>query len=299
MDSIKTPKDNIILVPTDFSTASNNALEHAVQIAKLFDNEITLLYVIEESFFSSIFGGNIEKPVLMDKINRQLEDKASIIRAKHPEMLVNTMIREGKPYKQIDEVSKSLACDSIVMGFNGLEGVEHFMGSTTLKVLKHSTVPVVIIKDIPSSVNYKKIVFPIDLTKESRQKVSWAMHLAKKYSSEIHIIMEVEDDEFLKKRVQASMNQVEQMFIKNNVRYVAKILDDQNYPEHFGKDIIQYSEEIDADLIMIMTQKEGSVMDFFVGSFAQQIIDGTKKCPIMAINPKETAKSYWATESFG
>jgi len=298
MDSIKTPKGHIILVPTDFSTASNNAIEHAVKIADLFDNEITLLFVMEESIFHSLFGGSAEKSVLMDKINTQLKQKAEEIRANYPKIVVNTIIREGKPYKQIVEASESLPCDSIVMGFNGLDGIEHFMGSTTLKVLKSAKHPVVIIKDVQASTNYKKIVLPIDLTKESRQKTSWAIHLAHKYDSEIHVIMEIEDDEFLKKKVRASLNQVEKMLVKNKVRYVAKILDDQNYPDHFGKDIIQYSEEIDADLIMIMTQKEGGVIDFFVGSFAQQVIDGTKQIPIMAINPIETAKSYWATESF-
>lgn len=298
MDSIKTPKDNIILVPTDFSTASNNAMDHAVSIAELFDNEITLMYVVEESFFHSLFSGHMEKSVMMDKINSQLEEKANQIRKKYPKIMVNTLIREGKPYKQIIEVSQSIACDSIVMGFNGLAGVEHFMGSTTLKVLKSASVPVVIVKDIPSSTKYKKIVLPIDLTKESRQKVSWAVHLAHKYDSEIHVIMEVEDDAFLKKKVRASLNQVEGILTKKNVRFVSKLLDDQNYPEHFGKDIIKYTEEVDADLVIIMTQNEGGVLDFFVGSFAQQIIDGTKRTPIMAINPKETALNYWATESF-
>ncbi|MCB0735127.1 MAG: universal stress protein [Bacteroidetes bacterium] len=298
MDSIKTPKDNIILVPTDFSTASNNAIEHAVNIADLFDNEITLLYVVEESFFSSLFGGGMEKSVLVANINKQLEEKAAEITSKYPKIKVNTLMREGKPYKQIVEAAESLACDSIVMGYNGDHMAEQIIGSTTSRVLKSAHVPVVIVKDIKSTPNYKKIVLPIDLTKESRQKVSWAIHLANKYDSQIHIIMEVENDEFLQKKVQGSLNQVEHILRKNNVNFVSKLLDDQEYPDHFGKDIIKYSEEIDADLIMIMTQKEGGVMDFFLGSFAQQIIHGTKRTPIMAINPKETAKSYWATESF-
>ncbi|MBI1305938.1 MAG: hypothetical protein GC181_04915 [Bacteroidetes bacterium] len=297
MDSIKTPRGHIILVPTDFSTASNNAVEHAVHIADLFDNEITLLYVIEETLFHAWFGGSMEKSVLTANINKQLEEKADEIRKAHPKIKVNTLIREGRAYKQINEVSQSIECDSIVMGFNGLSGVEHFMGSTTMKVLKSSQVPVVIIKEFPSSPNYKKIVLPIDLTKESRQKVWWAVHLAHKYNSEIHVIMEVEREEFMPK-VRASLNQVEGYLAKYNVNYVTKLLDDQEYPDHFGKDIIKYSEEINADLVMIMTQKEGGVMDFFLGSFAQQVIDGTLKTPIMAINPKETAKSYWATESF-
>jgi nucleotide-binding universal stress UspA family protein len=286
-------------VPTDFSTASDFALEHSVGIADLFDNQITLLYVVEESFFKSIFGGSMEKAMMMDTINNKLKEKAEEIKSRFPGMVVNTLVREGKVYKQIIEVSKTLACDSIVMGFNGVNGVEKFMGSTTTRVLKSSDVPVVIVKDIQSSVKYKKIVLPIDLTKESRQKVDMAVQLAGKYGSEIHVISEVESDEFFMNKVNASLHQVENILAKNGVNYVTKLLDDQEYPDNFGKDIIKYSEEIDADLILIMTQKESGVTDYLrIGSFARHIIHESRKTPVMAISPKEVAKSYRATESF-
>ena len=84
MNSIKTPKDNIILVPTDFSTASNNAIDHAIEIAELFDNEITLLYVVEESIFKSIFGSTMEKSVMVDTITKKLNEKQKLSPARIP-----------------------------------------------------------------------------------------------------------------------------------------------------------------------------------------------------------------------
>lgn len=298
MNSIKTPKDNIILVPTDLSTASNFAMDHAVGIANLFDNQITLLYVVEETFFKSIFSGGIEKAVMIDTINAKLNEKAEAIKAKNPNLTVNTLVREGKVYKQIIEVSQTYACDSIVMGFSGASGMERFMGSTTTRVLKSSEVPVVIVKDVKSNMKYEKIVLPIDLTRESRQKVDWAIHIAKQYNSQIHVIMEIEKDEFLANRVKASLKQVENILTKHGVNFVSKILDDIQYPEHFGKDVVQYADEISADLIMIMTQKETGVQDYLrIGSFARHIIHESKNIPVMAIKPKETV-TYWATESF-
>ena len=47
-------------------------MDHAVGIAGLFDNQITLLYVVEETFFKSIFSGGIEKAVMIDTINAKL-----------------------------------------------------------------------------------------------------------------------------------------------------------------------------------------------------------------------------------
>jgi len=292
MNSVKTPKHNVILVPIDFSTASNNAVEHAVGIAELFENEIALLYVVKESLFKSFFGSNVEHSILMDQINTKLEERKKMIIDKHPNMIVNTIVKEGSVYKQIIETAGTLPCDSIVMGYHGSSAVAQVIGSTTSRVLRSSSVPVVIVKETKSTTTYKKILLPIDLTKESKQKVSWAIHLAKKYDSEVHVIMEIEEDEFLMKKVSNNLAQVEAMLAKEGIKHVSKILDDQNYPEQFGGDVVQYAEEEDIDLVLIMTQKEGGVMDFFLGSFARQIIEGTKQTPVMAINPKELAVHY-------
>jgi len=107
MNSVKTPKDNVILVPIDFSTASANAVEHAVGIAELFDNEIALLYVVKESLFKTLFGSNVEKSLLMDRISQQLEERKKMIVEKHPNLVVETIVKEGTVYKQIIETASN------------------------------------------------------------------------------------------------------------------------------------------------------------------------------------------------
>lgn len=295
---INPKENNTIVVAIDFSTAADNALTHATHIADHFGNEILLLYVLEESFFKSVFSGNVEKNILMDTVSKKLDERIASVKKEYPNLKIDKVVKEGKVWKQIVKTAESVGCDSIVMGFHGESAYEQFMGSTTSRVLKAAPVPVVIVKELASSTDYKKIILPIDLTKESRQKTTWAIHLAKKYNSEVHVIMEVEDDEFLKKKVRASLLQVEKLLAKAEVNFVSKLLDDQEYPEHFGKDIIKYSDEVEADLIMIMTQKETGLMDFFMGSFAREIIRGTSNIPIMCINPKETGSILWATETF-
>ena len=56
-----------------------------------------------------------------------------------------------------------------------------------------------------------------------------------------------------------------------------------------GKDTIKYAEEIDADLIIIMTKSEtGKLSDLFVESYAEQVGNSSQKTPVMCINPKPT-----------
>ncbi|MBR9859536.1 universal stress protein [bacterium] len=171
-----------------------------------------------------------------------------------------------------------------------------FVGSTTSRVIQSSKVPVIAVKE-KRMPKFDSIVLPIDLTKASKQKVKWARKFAQKYNSTVHIIMEVEEDEFLKNKVNANLKVVENYLEEHGVKYVSKLLDDRKYPDHIGKDTIQYAEEINADLIMIMTQQELKMSDLFMGSYAQQVVNSSQRTPVMAINPKKTT-SFEGSEGF-
>jgi nucleotide-binding universal stress UspA family protein len=279
MTEIKTPQDHIILVPIDFSEASLNAVYYAVEMADLFDSEITLLYVLSNSTLKSLFTNDSEIALLRDKVRDKLEDTKSEILDKWPNMRVNTIVAEGKPFKVINRIAIENKTDTI----------EQFTGSTTTRVLKSSQIPVVVVKEKQTNPKFDKIVTPIDLTKTSRQKIDWAVKLGMKYGSTIHIIMELDNDEFALKKIKANLHQAEGIFTKHGVKFESHLLDDRKYPDNLGQDTIQYAEEIDADLIMIMTKSESAKLsDLFVGSYAEQVVNSSSKTPVMCINPKPT-----------
>ncbi|MDB9882747.1 universal stress protein [Bacteroidia bacterium] len=289
MTDIKTPKDNIILVPMDFSDSSMNAVYYGVEMANFFDSEITLLHVLSNSMLSNIFTNDSQIALLRDSVRAKLEEVKADILVKWPNVRVNTKVEEGKPFKVINKVAKDGKVDTIVMGTNGANGVEQFTGSTTTRVLKSSPIPVIVVKEKRTSPKFDKIVLPIDLTKTSKQKIDWAVKLGKKYDSTIHIIMELESDELIEKKVNANLNQAETIFTRHGMKFESHLLDDMQYPDHLGMDAIKYAEEIDADLIMIMTKSESSKLtDLFVGSFAEQVVNSSQKTPVMCINPKPT-----------
>lgn len=289
MTDIKTPKDHTILVPMDFSDSSLNAVYYAVEMAHLFDDEIVLLHVISNSALKSLFTNDTEVALLRDKVRQQLEKVKEELLDKWPNMRVRTFVEEGKPFKAINKVAEEIKCDTIVMGTNGANGIEQFTGSTTTRVIKSSTIPVIAVKEKQTNPKFDKIVIPIDLTKTSRQKIDWAVKLGAKYDSTIHIIMELDKDELAMKKIKANLLQAESIFKKHGVKFESRLLDDRKYPDNLGKDTIQYAEEIDADLMMIMTKSESAkISELFVGSYAEQIVNSSSKTPVMCINPKPT-----------
>lgn len=277
-----------IIVPIDFSPASLYAMEYAATLGKVFGNEIVLVYVFHENRFATFFTGADTKDLVLKGIEVKLKEQMERLEEMWPNGKYSYQMLEGRPYQVIEEMTEKDTA-LVVMGTNGETGVERFIGSTTRRVLSSAHVPVVTVKSKVMNPKFDNIVLPIDLTKTSRQKVDWAVKLAKKFQSVVHVIMEVEKDEFLMNKVKNNLNQVEGILKANNVKYVSKLLDDNSYPDNIGGDTIKYANEVDADLIVIMTQSESAgVSSLFIGNYAEQIVKSSQLKPVISINPKQT-----------
>ncbi len=293
------PNNRAIIVPIDFSTTSHNALMHAADHAIIFGNDIVMVHIVEDNYLSGLFGGGSSRNELIKAgAELKMNELKNEVLAKYPNLKVTFLIYEGKVYKAIVEISERMACDSIIMGTKGAEGIDQIIGSTASRVMSYANVPVIIVNEFPKKGRYEKLVLPIDLTKESKQKVSWAIHIAKKYNSEVHIISEVEDDEFLHNKIRATIYQVKNILEQNGVKAVIFELDEERFPGHLGVDTLKYADEIQADLILIMTHQEKGFTEFIFGSEAQQIVNRVSKVPVMCIHPKESGFIYSGTEGF-
>ncbi|MFN4971884.1 MAG: universal stress protein [Bacteroidota bacterium] len=286
---MSTTKKNTMLIPVDFSPISIRALDHAVQLARHFDNNLALLHVIEEAFFSSLFSfwqDEEKKKDIKAELRQKMEALADDIKKKHA-IECTVVIKEGKISKEIAETATELGCDSIIMGSSGASGLEQLIGSNASKTIMQAGVPVVVVKSDREVNAYKDIVFPLDLTMESRQKVKWAIYLAKSYKATIHIITYQINDEDENIRMRAALKQITRMLEQNGVSYTEKIL--SKIETDFALDTIAYAESIQADLIMIMSQQENSGLeDFIIGTEAQQLVNKSQNIPVMCIKPGKT-----------
>lgn len=292
------PNNRAIIVPVDFSVTSHNALMHAADHADAFGNDIMMVHILEESYLSSLFSNNAKNELIKTGLEQKMSELKAAVHAKYPNMNVDYHINHGRVYKTIVDISEKMQCDCIIMGTKGAEGIEQIIGSTASRVMSYANVPVIIVNDFPKKGRYEKIVLPIDLSLESKQKVTWAIHIAKKYNSEVHIIAEVEDDEFLNNKIKATIYQVKNILLQNGVNAVIFELDEERFPGHLGADTLKYADEINADLILIMTHLEKGFSEYIFGTDAQQIVNKVSKVPVMCIHPKETGFKYEGTDGF-
>lgn len=286
---METTTNNTILVPVDFSEIADFALRHAINVAKHFKNNIALLHVMDESFLSGILGlGKNEKQeeLANEAITARLNKIAYEVKLAHG-IHCSINLRSGKIYKVIAEVAQELKCDSIIMGSHGASGLGQIIGSNSSRTIIESKVPVVVVKAPSSNVGYENIVFPIDLTLESRQKVKWAIHLGKAYNATIRLFTFKTNDEILDAKISGSLNQVENMLSENGITFTVEVVD--KLTDNFAEETIKYAEKINADLIMIMTQSEEKDFgEMIFGTYAQQMVNTSQKVPVMCINPNKT-----------
>lgn len=279
-----------ILVPCDLSDKSIIALSQTFNLARFSKAEITLLYVIEEDGFASklFFSGRSkqEETMLRLKVKEELDKIAAETFTKQ-QIKVNTLIKTGsKIYDTILEASEEIDALFIVMAKNTREGINKIIGSNTLKVVSEAKCPVITLKGTKFSDGCKKIVLPLDLSKETKEKVSKAIEIARNFGSEIYIAT-VQDttDTFLVNKLKRQIQMVSDFIAERGVTNHSEIINAGGDP---SEAVCEYADKIEADLIVIMTQEELNWNEFLVGSAAQKIINGTN-VPVLSIKPTEKA----------
>ncbi len=275
----------IILVPLDFSEQSSIALEQAVNLSKVFDSQLHVLSVIQEDFsLSRIFGeaNNEEvKERVQVKLNEFVKEKEEAFGVK-----ISTHIAFGSIYEQIAKTATDLDALLIVMGTTGTSTLKKkFIGSNALRVVRESQIPIITIKGKHHRKGCQNIILPLDLTKETKEKVAKAIEFAKRFGSMIRVVsVLMTNDEFIVNRLTRQLDQVKKSIEKSGVNCTAEIVRDTKGSNTLADSIIDYANKSKGDLIMVMTQQELDFTDYFIGSAAQGIINGSE-IPVLSITP--------------
>ena len=204
-----------ILVPIGFSDQSMIALGQAFSLAKIKNSDVVLLSVIEEqNMIQSLFLDD-NSHTLQQKVKKKLEGIASEYSAKYG-VEVDTMVAKGKIYEQINDVAEMIAADLIVMGTNGTNGgLKKLIGSNAERVVRLAHCPVITIKGKNHRDGCENIILPLDLQKQTKEKVTFALEYARYWDATIRIVSVIlRDNQEVRDKLGRNIKQVEQ-FIKD------------------------------------------------------------------------------------
>jgi nucleotide-binding universal stress UspA family protein len=277
-----------ILVPFDFREQAEIALSQSYNIARLTNLSITLLYVHEDGGFLSKFFSDDQSADLIKKMETEL-DKFTKEKCQETGLDINFMVARGKVHSKIVEVAEMIQAKFIMMGTaSATSPKENAIGANTSRVIRNAKCPVITIGAVCHYNGCRSILLPLDLTQETRQKVSWAIDLAKLFGSTIKVVSVLwsTNHKEISTQLKAQVIQVKNFIEERNVKCTAEILEANKESEETPL-ILKYAEEQkDVDLIMIMTQQETGFIPFFVDRQATEIIR-LSRYPVMSIIPKD------------
>ena len=278
--------ENKILIPFDFGEQSLIAVDQSYNIAKMVNAEINILHVITEN--NSLWGlfSKNEQDDLEGKLKNKLEGFAKLIEEKSG-CKVTTIVEKGKLVDTILDTAERLNVKFLIIGSVGVQDSKlRIIGSNSLRIIRDCKCPVITIKGKHHREGCKNIVLPLDLTKETREKVSNAVYFAKYFGSKIHAVtMNTTSDNYIMNRLKKQLEQVSDYIHSQGIECSQNFLNTSSGNSNMCNELLDFSNKVEADLIIIMTQQETEVIKYFVGSLAKEIIHSSE-IPVMSIVPK-------------
>ena len=267
-------KTKTFIVPHDFTPVADVALEHAIATAKPLNAKVYVLHVVPK-----------------EKDMAEAETKLNAVISAHSASGADLIpyVRLGSIFEEIGDFATEHHAEIIFMGTHGAHGWQHITGSHALKVVTNSTVPFVIVqeKGIKES-GYDDIVVPMDLNKETKQKLAIVANLAAYFKSRVHVITPDETDEFLQHQVQANIQFAQKFFSERNIEMTATLVPSSG----FDKEVVKHAVNIDADLIAIMNLHRGGILTAIGTNYEQYIITNDAKIPALIVNPIDINGKY-------
>ncbi|CAM4059100.1 universal stress protein [Flavobacterium antarcticum] len=276
-----------ILVPTDFSRHSENALKAAALIAKHQDAKLLVVHIAGISGTSLIKAKsqNLEETIfqirLAEKNFSEFLDKSYL-----KGLQVFQVIKKETNFSEINSILEEHNVSLIVMSSHGTSGLQDFIiGSNTEKVIRFSDVPVLVIKGEASNYKMGVGVYTTDFSEESIEAYKKAKNFFKDWQTEMKMLYvnptgrkfknTREIDTMLIEFFQKAEVEAEEILAcKNSVKI---------YSEHsIEEGIFNYSKDINADFIVIPTHARKGIAHILKGSLSADVANHSM-IPVLTI----------------
>jgi len=263
-----------IVLPTDFSENSLNAIDYALQ---LFKDE-TCVFFILNTYTPMIY--NYEYQLNADQYMMEAVDMVKKNSEKKLDELVRTLKKKYNNLKhkfktissfnilsdEVIELTDQYDLDLVIMGTKGAsKDREILFGSNTIHVIKKSKCPVLAIPDNFDFEAPKEILFPTDYKINYQLKVlKPIIEIANMYNPRVNILHVVYDEELTKDQDQNKMK-LDDYF--NNTAHLFYNISNQNITDAIKK--FQLRAKI--NLLIMMNNRQSFFEKLFSKSAINQI----------------------------
>ena len=284
--SIRRIKINRLLVPTDFSSLSLQALEYAVFLGARFKADIDALHVLESGQSRESESGNSLAEASLERVHSQWAQITGHLPV-DPSIRFQAHVDQGKIHECILDKAANWQSDLLVMGTHGILGMNpltrFFLGSNANRTAANIQIPALTLREIPRPLQWSEILLPLDLTKQTRGKVQFAINLARLFSSRLHLLAVADYFETLQRKtgsLELMLEEQAAIIRSNGLDCSTEVI----RHDDVAHAVVGYGEEINADLTVIVTAEEGKLDSLLMGSRASRVI-ATSRRPVLSLRP--------------
>ncbi|MBI1193003.1 MAG: hypothetical protein GC205_07510 [Bacteroidetes bacterium] len=282
-------KINRLLVPIDFSPLSLGALEFASFIAGSVKADITSLHVSEKLAEK----GENSKEGIEQRLRQQWETLETHLPL-DPSIQHQVRVAEGKIHENILLVADEEQTDLLVMGTNGIARLNpltrFFLGSNTNRTVQASPLPVLTLREVRRPVKIRDILLPLDLTRQTQGKVNLAINMARLFDSRLHLVAVSDYFESLQGKTPALERMMEEQAAKIKAHSL-EVSTEVIRHDDVAHSVVGYADEIEADLILIVTAQETKLDSLLMGTRAARVI-ATAHRPVLSVRPRNLETLY-------
>lgn len=268
-----------LLVPTDFSLASENAFALAVEISKEPSATIHLLHDIDVPT-ETITGANLVREEIRQQEEESRRGMAKLLSSVQAQnvQIWQEIRKSTNPVRSILVYAEESNIDLIVMGTHGRDNVmEQVLGSTAERVIKEAPCPVVTTRGLVarSPERIRRIALPVDFSEHSARLLRFVSDLSSTYDARMVLLHpeahEPEDE---------AMDRLRAFYrdsggTDNDVEMVISPLS----PEEAIRSL---SQDSTLDLIVMSTHGHRGIMRIFHPDIWDNVVR-TADCPVMTI----------------
>lgn len=261
-----------IIVPIDFSKHSENALKAAALLANKTNASIVALHMLnlQEVNLSESPSYQQEKTVFFLKLAEK-KIKEFLNKEYLKEVEVVPLIKHYKVFSEINAIAKEINADVIVMGSHGASGLkEFFIGSNTEKVIRFSDIPVLVLKNNLTDVNFNDIVFATDFSEKAIPAFKKMLATLAVFNAQKHLLyVNLPNEEF---RTTPEMDELAHNFLMKAEGNIDRLIN-VNFvcAKTIESGILDFSSAIGADLITTATHGRKGLSHIFSGSISEDL----------------------------
>ena len=212
-------RSGTILVPTDFSPVCDNAVSFGVKLASASGSKVCILHIIN----NKTRHGLKKKDSGPESIESKLKAYQDLYKETE-NIQVDTIQRIGRIYTTINETVKEIGANMMVLGTHGKKGWQYLLGSDIFKVVYESSVPTVVVQNLPMN-ETGKIVVPLIDDYDVDDKLQLIRQMARIFDSQILFFQPNETDPELNNRLSIFINDLSVRLESDQISNLTKSAD--------------------------------------------------------------------------